>query len=99
MLVHVVVVAAVVEGADRVVFVKVERDDLREVELGFPVQPDQLAVEADVDNPSQYVGQLVTEEFGAELEKLRDRYYRYKDSLFCAYVRARPRMFPIGAGK
>jgi hypothetical protein len=59
----------------------------------------KLAVEADVDNPSQYVGQLVTEEFGAELEKLRDRYYRYKDSLFCAYVRARPRMFPVGAGK
>ncbi len=59
----------------------------------------KLAVEGDVDNPSQYVGQLVTEQYGAELENLRERYYRFKDSLFCAYVQARPRMFPSEAPK
>ena len=53
----------------------------------------KLAVDGDVDNPSQYVGQLVTEQYGAELENLRERYHRFKDSLFCAYIRARPRMF------
>ncbi len=57
----------------------------------------KLAVDGDVDNPSQYVGQLVTEQYGAELENLRERYYRFKDSLFCAYIRARPRMFAGGA--
>jgi Cdc6-like AAA superfamily ATPase len=52
----------------------------------------KLALEAGVDNPSQYVGQLVTEEFGAEIERVRERYYRFKDSLFLAYVKARPPM-------
>ncbi|WP_203070347.1 nSTAND1 domain-containing NTPase [Falsiroseomonas ponticola] len=50
------------------------------------------ALEKGVDNSSQYVGQLVTEEFGAEIERVRERYYRFKDSLFCAYVKARPSM-------
>lgn len=45
-----------------------------------------------VDNSSQYVGQLVTQEFGAEIERVRERYYRFKDSLFSAYVKARPPM-------
>lgn len=53
------------------------------------------AIEDGVDNPSQYVGHLATEQYGAELENLRERYYRFKDSLFAAYVRARPRMFEI----
>jgi Cdc6-like AAA superfamily ATPase len=53
----------------------------------------KLAIEGGVDNPSQYVGQLVTDQYGAELENLRERYYRFKDSLFTAYVCARPRMF------
>ena len=43
-----------------------------------------------MDNPSQYVGQLVTEEYGGEVEKVRDRYYRFHDSLFATYVKARP---------
>jgi Cdc6-like AAA superfamily ATPase len=51
------------------------------------------AIEDGVDNPSQYVGHLVTEQYGAELENLRERFYRFKDSLFAAYVCARPRMF------
>lgn len=50
----------------------------------------KVAIEYDVDNPSQYVGHLISEEYGAELVKLRERYYRFKDSLFATYVKARP---------
>lgn len=53
----------------------------------------KVALDDDVDNSSQYVGQLVTPEYGAEIEKIRERYYRFKDSLFAAYIRARPRQF------
>ncbi len=53
----------------------------------------KIALDQGVDNSSQYVGQLVAEEYGAELEKLRERYYRFKDSLFHAYVLARPKMY------
>ena len=52
----------------------------------------KLALDQGVDNASQYVGQLVTDEYGAEIEKLRERYYRFHDSLFSAYVKARPRL-------
>lgn len=52
----------------------------------------KLALDQGVDNASQYVGHLASEEYGNEIEKLRDRYYRFRDSLFSAYVRARPRM-------
>lgn len=52
----------------------------------------KLALDQGVDNASQYVGQLVSDEYGSEVEKLRDRYYRFHDSLFAAYVRARPRL-------
>jgi hypothetical protein len=52
----------------------------------------KIALEQGVDNSSQYVGQLVTDEYGSEVEKLRERYYRFHDSLFAAYVRARPRL-------
>jgi Cdc6-like AAA superfamily ATPase/transposase len=54
----------------------------------------KIALDTGVDNSSQYVGQLVTEEYGAELEKVRERYYRFRDSLFAAYVLARPQQFP-----
>jgi len=53
----------------------------------------KVALDQGVDNASQYVGQLVTEEYGAEIVKVRERYYRFKDSLFHAYVNARPRQF------
>lgn len=53
----------------------------------------KLALDAGVDNSSQYVGQLVTEQYGAELENVRERYYRFNDSLFAAYALARPRLF------
>lgn len=52
----------------------------------------KVALDQGVDNASQYVGQLVTEEYGNEIEKIRDRYYRFHDSLFAAYVKARPRL-------
>jgi Cdc6-like AAA superfamily ATPase len=57
----------------------------------------KLAIDQGVDNASQYVGQLVTEEYGAEIVKVRDRYYRFRDSLFAAYVRARPSAFSSAA--
>jgi len=50
-----------------------------------------LALQRGVDNASQYVGHLCAETYGAELTKLRERYYGFKDSLFRAYVQARPR--------
>jgi Cdc6-like AAA superfamily ATPase len=53
----------------------------------------KVALDEGVDNSSQYVGQLVTEEYGAEIEKVRERFYRFKDSLFIAYINARPRQF------
>jgi hypothetical protein len=53
----------------------------------------KIALDENVDNASQYVGHLVTAEYGAEIEKVRERYYRFKDSLFAAYVSARPRQF------
>ena len=52
----------------------------------------RIALDQGVDNASQYVGQLVTAEYGSEIEKVRERYYRFHDSLFAAYVRARPRL-------
>lgn len=55
----------------------------------------KVALDGDVDNASQYVGQLVTDEYGAEIEKIRERYYRFKDSLFHAYVLARPSMYAL----
>ena len=52
----------------------------------------KFALDKGVDNASQYVGQLVSDEYGSEVEKLRDRFYRFRDSLFAAYVKARPRL-------
>lgn len=52
----------------------------------------KLALDEGVENASHYVGQLVTEEYGSELERVRERYYRFKDSLFAAYVLARPKL-------
>lgn len=54
------------------------------------------ALDRGVDNASQYVGHLVTDDYGAEIEKIRERYYRFKDSLFAAYVNARPWQYSQG---
>lgn len=48
------------------------------------------ALESGVDNASQYVGHLIADEYGAEIIKVRERYYRFRDSLFKAYVMVRP---------
>jgi hypothetical protein len=53
----------------------------------------RISEELGVENASQYVGQLVTEDYGAELIKVRERFYRFKDSLFQTYTIARPRIF------
>ncbi len=47
-------------------------------------------LEQGVENPSQYVGNLVTQDYGAEIEKVRERFYRFRDSLFHTYVLVRP---------
>ncbi|MFA8394796.1 AAA family ATPase [Burkholderia ubonensis] len=39
---------------------------------------------------SVYVGQLASEKYGAVIEKIRERYYQFHDSLFKAYAAARP---------
>lgn len=51
------------------------------------------AIASGVDNPSQYVGSLVTQDYGAEVVKVRDRYYRFRDSLFKTYVSVRPSQY------
>ncbi|MCB9266524.1 MAG: ATP-binding protein [Lewinellaceae bacterium] len=51
------------------------------------------AIDLGVDNPSQYVGHLVTEDYGKEIVKIRDKYYRFRDSLFKSYVLARPSLY------
>tara|TARA_R110002012_G_scaffold59059_2_gene154152 strand:- start:879 stop:2171 length:1293 start_codon:yes stop_codon:yes gene_type:complete len=57
----------------------------------------KIALEDEVDNASQFVGHLVADDYGSELEKVRERYYRFRDSLFATYVLARPRLYsPVG---
>ncbi len=58
----------------------------------------KLALDWGVDNASQYVGYLVTEDYGGEIVKIRERVYRFRDSLFLAYVNARPRYFELESG-
>lgn len=53
----------------------------------------RISEDLGVENASQYVGQLVTDDYGSELIKIRERYYRFKDSLFQTYVCARPNIF------
>ncbi|QSW89601.1 ATP-binding protein [Flavobacterium endoglycinae] len=59
----------------------------------FTTEVYKKAIEKDVDNPSQYVGHLVTNDYGSEVIKVRDKYYRFKDSLFQTYVKARPSIY------
>ncbi|PVZ19903.1 hypothetical protein SAMN05660463_00910 [Pseudomonas sp. URIL14HWK12:I9] len=69
------------------------RDEANEI---FTTNAYKAALDMGVDNASQYVGQLVTDEYGAEIEKIRERFYRFKDSLFHSYIMARPRMYRPG---
>lgn len=58
----------------------------------FTSEAYRIAENQGVENSSHYVGQLVTEDFGAEILRERERFYRFKDSLFATYVNARPYM-------
>jgi len=51
-----------------------------------------IAKELGIDSSaiSVYVGQLANDKYGSVIEKVRDRYYRFQDSLFKAYAAARP---------
>lgn len=53
---------------------------------------EELAKELGVprESLSQYVGHLLTPEYGAVLEKAGERYYSFTDSVFKAYAAARP---------
>ncbi|TGE25040.1 ATP-binding protein [Hymenobacter aquaticus] len=84
---------AVASSRSRETVLKVLSSNVRTDGEIYTTDAYKLAIEQDVDNPSQYVGHLVTEEYGAELVKLRDKHYRFKDSLFQTYVRARPILF------
>ncbi len=68
----------------------VVQDEQNEI---FTTNAYKVALSNGVDNASQHVGLLVSSEHGAELEKIRERYYRFKDSLFHSYVLARPSLF------
>jgi AAA+ ATPase superfamily predicted ATPase len=63
--------------------------NILEEEISISEVYEELTVRK-IDNPQIYVGQLVSLEYGAEIEKTREKYYRFKDSLFAAYVKARP---------
>lgn len=52
--------------------------------------PDSAAI-------SVYMGQLTSDRYGSVLTRPRDRYYRFKDSLFKAYAAARPFLLTSGS--
>jgi hypothetical protein len=45
---------------------------------------------------SVYMGQLASDKYGRVLEKTRERYYRFRDSLFKAYAASRPFLLQPG---
>ncbi len=53
---------------------------------------DAIANSLNIDSGavSVYVGRLASEERGAVLVKVRDRYYRFTDNLFRTYAALRP---------
>jgi Cdc6-like AAA superfamily ATPase len=59
----------------------------------FTTNAYQTALNKGVDNASQYVGHLTSDQYGSELVKVRERYYRFRDSLFRTYVGLRPAIF------
>lgn len=68
-------------------FASVESEEIYTTNLYAEMAKD-LAI--DPSAISVYVGQLASEKYGAVLERTRDRYYQFKDSLFKAYAAARP---------
>lgn len=68
-------------------FAEREEDEIHTTEL-YQSLSKSLGVEPAA--VSVYVGQLASDAYGAVLQKTRDRYYRFADSLFKAYAAARP---------
>jgi hypothetical protein len=48
---------------------------------------------AGVSSPGRYAAQLAAEKFGAEIIRIRDNCYHFKEMIFAAYVNVRPRQF------
>lgn len=65
---------------------------VREEEIHTTELYANLAKELKIDPGaiSVYVGHLASDKYGGVIEKTRDRYYCFKDSLFKAYAAARP---------
>ena len=74
-------------------FATVEDEEIHTTELYGAISK-ELGIDSSF--VSVYVGQLVTEKYGATIVKTRDRYYRFKDSLFKAYAAARPFQLKTG---
>lgn len=68
-------------------FASVDQEEIHTTELYVAISKE---LNIDSSAVSVYVGQLVTDKYGASIVKTRDRYYRFKDSLFKAYAAARP---------
>lgn len=64
-----------------------EDDEIHTTDLYSQIAKD-LGIEPNA--VSVYVGQLASDKYGRVLEKTRERYYRFRDSLFKAYAAARP---------
>lgn len=74
-------------------FSAVDSEEIHTTELYAKVSS---ALRIDPGAVSVYVGQLASEKYGGVLERTRDRYYRFRDSLFKAYAAARPRLLQPG---
>lgn len=68
-------------------FAEDENDEIHTTDLYAQIAK-QLGIEPNA--VSVYVGQLGSDKYGRVLEKTRERYYRFRDSLFKAYAAARP---------
>lgn len=68
-------------------FASVESDEIYTTDLYAGIAQ-ELGIDASAI--SVYVGQLAGDKYGAVIEKVRDRYYQFKDSLFKAYAAVRP---------
>lgn len=68
-------------------FAETEDDEIHTTDLYAEIAR-SLGIEPNA--VSVYVGQLSSDKYGRVLEKSRERYYRFRDSLFKAYAAARP---------
>ena len=68
-------------------FAEIDEDEIHTTDLYAKIS-DELGIEPGA--VSVYVGQLGSDKYGRVLEKTRERYYRFRDSLFKAYAAARP---------